>query len=38
VIPRTETHLRGHTVEQAIQEIMDSVAVPVEGEIGAGEA
>jgi MoxR-like ATPase len=38
MIPRTESHLRGHTVEQAIQEVMDSVAVPVEGEIGVGEA
>lgn len=37
VVPRTESHLRGHTGEQAIHEVLDSVAVPVEEEIGTGE-
>ena len=37
VIPRAESHLRGHTAEQALQEVLESVAVPVEEEAGAGE-
>ena len=33
IIPRTESHLRGQTAEQALGEIVDSVSVPVEEEV-----
>jgi MoxR-like ATPase len=34
IIPRAESHLRGHTVEEALREVIDSVPVPVEEEVG----
>ncbi|HEX9896266.1 MAG TPA: MoxR family ATPase [Dehalococcoidales bacterium] len=34
IIPRMESHLRGQTAEQALSEVLASVAVPVEGDIG----
>jgi MoxR-like ATPase len=34
IIPRMESHLRGQTAEQALGEVLASVAVPVEGDIG----
>jgi MoxR-like ATPase len=34
IIPRMESHLRGQTAEQALSEVLNSVAVPVEGDIG----
>ncbi len=37
IIPRAESHLRGHTAAQALQEVLDSVAVPVEGETATRE-
>ncbi len=37
VIPRAESHLRGHTVEDTISDVIDSVSVPVEEEAAAGE-
>jgi len=33
IIPRAESHLRGHTTEEALREVIDSVPVPVE-EVG----
>jgi MoxR-like ATPase len=33
IIPRAESHLRGHTVEEALREVIDSVPVPVEEEV-----
>ena len=33
IISRAESHLRGHTVEKALQDVMDSVPVPVEEEV-----
>ncbi len=37
IIPRSESHLRGHTVMESLEEILKSVAVPVEEEVGAEE-
>ncbi|UCH43777.1 MAG: MoxR family ATPase [Dehalococcoidales bacterium] len=37
VIPKAESHLRGHTAAEALQEIVDSVFVPVEEEVGTEE-
>lgn len=37
VIPQSASYLRGHTVEEAIAEVVDSVSVPVEEEAAAGE-
>jgi MoxR-like ATPase len=37
IIPRAESHLRGHTVEETLAEILESVPVPVEEEVGAEE-
>lgn len=37
VIPKAESHLRGHTAGEALQEIVDSVSVPVEEEAETGE-
>ena len=34
IIPRIESHLRGQTAEEALREVMDSVLVPVEEEVG----
>jgi MoxR-like ATPase len=34
IIPRAESHLRGHTAEEALREVIDSVSVPVEEEVG----
>lgn len=34
IIPRMESHLRGQTAEQALSEVLASIAVPVEGDIG----
>ncbi len=34
IIPRMESHLRGQTAEQALGEVLASLAVPVEGDIG----
>jgi len=34
LIPKAESYLRGHTAEEAIREIMKSVAVPVEEQVG----
>jgi MoxR-like ATPase len=36
IIPKAESWLRGSSAEQALKEIMDSVAVPVENENKAG--
>jgi len=36
IIPKAESSLRGSSAEQALKEIMDSVAVPVENENKAG--
>ena len=33
IIPRAESHLRGHTAEETLREIIDSVPVPVEEEV-----
>jgi MoxR-like ATPase len=35
VIPKMESHLRGHTAEEALKEVVESVPVPVEAEAGA---
>ena len=37
VIPVAESHLRGHTVEETLGEILDSVPVPVEEEVSTTE-
>jgi len=37
VIPKAESHLRGHTAAEALQEIVNSVFVPVEEEVGTEE-
>ncbi|MFC1952860.1 AAA family ATPase [Chloroflexota bacterium] len=37
IIPKAESHLRGQKTEEIIKEIVDSVLVPVEGEIGTEE-
>ena len=37
VIPKAESHLRGQTAEEALREIVDSVLVPVEEEVGIEE-
>ena len=37
VIPRAESHLRGHTTEEILREIMDSTPVPVEEPVRAKE-
>lgn len=37
LIPRVESHLRGHTAEEALKDVADSVSVPVEEEVGTGE-
>ncbi len=37
VISRTASYLRGHTVEETIAEVVDSVSVPVEEESAPGE-
>jgi len=34
IIPKAESHLRGQTTEEALKDIVASVLVPVEGEIG----
>jgi len=33
IIPRAESHLRGHTVEEVLREVVESVPVPVEEEV-----
>ena len=33
IIPRAESHLRGHTAEEALREVIESVPVPVEEEV-----
>ena len=33
IIPRAESHLRGHTVGEVLREVIDSVPVPVEEEV-----
>jgi len=38
VIPKAESHLRGQTAEEALRQIVDSVLVPVEEEVGTEEA
>ncbi len=37
LIPKSDSHLRGQTVEETLQKIVDSVPVPVEEEVGAEE-
>ncbi|MFC1941485.1 AAA family ATPase [Chloroflexota bacterium] len=37
IIPKVESHLRGHTAEEALTEIVNSVLVPVEEEVGIEE-
>ena len=37
VIPKAESHLRGQTAEEALRQIVDSVLVPVEEEVGTEE-
>ena len=37
VIPKAESYLRGQTAEEALKEIVDSVPVPVEEEVGTEE-
>lgn len=37
IIPRAESHLRGQTAEEILREIVESVPVPVEDEVGTGE-
>jgi len=37
IIPVAESHLRGHTVEETLAEIVSSVPVPVEGEVSTTE-
>ncbi|MFC2048143.1 AAA family ATPase [Chloroflexota bacterium] len=37
IIPKVESHLRGHTAEEALAEIVNSVLVPVEEEVGIEE-
>jgi MoxR-like ATPase len=37
VIPKVESHLRGHTAEGILKEIVDSVPVPVEESVGTEE-
>ncbi len=37
LIPKADSHLRGHTVEEVLKEIISSVAVPVEKEVGIEE-
>ena len=37
IIPRAESHLRGHTSEELLREIVDSVQVPVEESVSSGE-
>jgi MoxR-like ATPase len=37
VIPQVESHLRGQTVEEAMKDIVNSVPVPVEEEVGTEE-
>ncbi len=34
IIPHAESHLRGQTAEEALREVIDSVPVPVEEEVG----
>ncbi|MFC1906227.1 AAA family ATPase [Chloroflexota bacterium] len=37
IIPNTEIHLRGRTAQEILGEIVDSVSVPVEDDVGAKE-
>lgn len=37
IIPKAESHLRGQTAEDTLREIVDSVLVPVEEEVGTEE-
>ncbi len=37
IIPKAESHLRGHTAEKALQEVLGSVPVPVEEGVGSEE-
>jgi MoxR-like ATPase len=37
IIPKVESHLRGQTAEEALREVVDSVSVPVEEEVGTEE-
>ncbi|MBI4304412.1 MAG: MoxR family ATPase [Chloroflexi bacterium] len=37
IIPKAESHLRGHTAEEILKEVLDSVPVPVEEEVKAEE-
>jgi len=37
IIPKAESHLRGQTAEATLREIVDSVLVPVEEEVGTEE-
>jgi MoxR-like ATPase len=37
IIPKAESHLRGQTAEKTLREIVDSVLVPVEEEVGTEE-
>jgi len=37
IIPKAESHLRGQTAEKILREIVDSVLVPVEEEVGTEE-
>jgi len=37
IIPKAESHLRGRTAEETLREIVDSVLVPVEEEVGTEE-
>jgi MoxR-like ATPase len=37
IIPKAESHLRGQTAEETLREIVDSVLVPVEEEVGTEE-
>jgi len=34
IITRMESHLRGQTAEQALNDVLASVPVPVEGDVG----
>ena len=37
LIPRVESRLRGHTAEEALKDVVDSVPVPVEEDVGTEE-
>ena len=37
IIPHAQSHLRGHTSADILREVLDSVPVPVEQEVTAGQ-